>query len=118
MSYNSWCARVKRQRQPDEARKGHGSLQELPASCDAFVWLRLHPGRGGWEPAPNRPCQPLWLTLRRPLSYHAAHHMFERPTAGASAGGDELIRVWTGQLQQGRADDPRSCASSSMSSAG
>ena len=61
-------------------RKGSGAAQQLPASTDAFVWLRLYqlemdgvipPGRG----------QPLWWTLRRParpLTYHAVHRMFER----------------------------------------
>ena len=61
-------------------RKGTGDTQELPASTDAFVWLRLYQvemqglvptGRG----------QPLWWTLRRPvrpLTYHAVHRMFER----------------------------------------
>jgi integrase len=68
------------------ARKGTRVLQQLPASADAFVWLRLYqvemdgvlPRGGGL---------PLWWTLRRPfrpLSYHAVHRMFER--AGAVAG--------------------------------
>lgn len=70
-------------------RKGTGATQQLPASTDAFVWLRLYQlemegliptGRG----------QPLWWTLRRParpLTYHAAHRMFERVNtrAGTSA---------------------------------
>ena len=44
-------------------RKGSGRLQWLPASADAFVWLRLyeqHAHRPGGEPA-------LWLTRRRPV---------------------------------------------------
>jgi integrase len=61
-------------------RKGTRELQQLPASTDAFVWLRLYQvemdglipqGRG----------QPLWWALRRParpLTYHAVHRMFER----------------------------------------
>jgi integrase len=68
------------------ARKGTRAVQQLPASADAFVWLRLYqlemdgvlPRGGG---------QPLWWTLRRPfrpLAYHAAHRMFER--AGTAAG--------------------------------
>jgi integrase len=68
-------------------RKGTRALQQLPASTDAFVWLRLYqlemegklPGGGG---------QPLWWTLRRPfrpLTYHAARAMFTR--AGAALGG-------------------------------
>ena len=66
-------------------RKGTRAVQQLPASADAFVWLRLYqlemdgvlPRGGG---------QPLWWTLRRPfrpLTYHAAHRMFER--AGTAA---------------------------------
>ena len=61
-------------------RKGTRQLQELPASADAFVWLRLYQQEmAGMIPAGRR--QPLWWTLRRPvrpLTYHAAHRMFER----------------------------------------
>jgi site-specific recombinase XerD len=61
-------------------RKGTGELQQLPASSDAFVWLRLYQvERDGVIPAGRR--QPLWWTLRRPvrpLTYHAVHRMFER----------------------------------------
>ena len=61
-------------------RKGTRELAQLPASPDAFVWLRLYQaGMGPLIPAGRR--QPLWWTLRRPvrpLSYHAAHRMFER----------------------------------------
>ena len=61
-------------------RKGTGELQQLPASSDAFVWLRLYQAQmDGLIPAGRR--QPLWWTLRRParpLTYHAAHRMFER----------------------------------------
>jgi len=61
-------------------RKGSRHLQELPASTDAFVWLRLYQLElDGVIPRGRR--QPLWWTLRRPhrpLSYHAAHRMFER----------------------------------------
>lgn len=70
-------------------RKGSRAAQELPASTDAFVWLRLYQlemdgvipkGRG----------KPLWWTSRRPvrpLTYHAVHRMFERVNqrAGTSA---------------------------------
>jgi integrase len=71
------------------ARKGTGRLQELPASADAFVWLRLYQVEmAGLIPAGRQ--QPLWWTLRRPvrpLTYHAAHRMFERVNqqAGTSA---------------------------------
>jgi site-specific recombinase XerD len=61
-------------------RKGSRALQEIPASSDAFVWLRLYEVEmEGLLPAGRR--QPLWWTLRRPfrpLTYHAAHRMFER----------------------------------------
>ena len=69
-------------------RKGTRELQQLPASADAFVWLRLYQlEMDGMLPRGNG--QPLWWTLRRPfrpLAYHAAHRMFER--AGAVAGTD------------------------------
>jgi site-specific recombinase XerD len=61
-------------------RKGSRELQELPASTDAFVWLRLYQAEmDGLIPKGRR--QPLWWTLRRPvrpLTYHAVHRMFER----------------------------------------
>jgi site-specific recombinase XerD len=61
-------------------RKGTGELQQLPASSDAFVWLRLYQVElEGLIPTGRR--QPLWWTVRhpvRPLTYHAAHRMFER----------------------------------------
>jgi site-specific recombinase XerD len=68
-------------------RKGTRALQPLPASPDAFVWLRLyHQQMHGLVPA--GPDDPLWWTLRRPfrpLTYHAARAMFTR--AGAALGG-------------------------------
>ncbi len=61
-------------------RKGSRQIQELPASTDAFVWLRLYQVEmEGMIPRGGR--QPLWWTLRappRPLTYHAVHRMFER----------------------------------------
>jgi site-specific recombinase XerD len=69
------------------ARKGTCALQELPASADAFVWLRLYQAEmEGKLPSGSR--QPLWWTLRqpfRPLGYHAVHRMFERAAAAASS---------------------------------
>jgi site-specific recombinase XerD len=66
-------------------RKGTQALQELPASSDAFVWLRLYQVQmEGLIPKGRR--QPLWWTLRapvRPLTYHGAHRMFERVNARA-----------------------------------
>jgi integrase len=70
-------------------RKGTRELQELPASTDAFVWLRLYQVQmQGLIPKGRR--QPLWWTLRqpvRPLTYHAVHRMFERTgqTVGSTA---------------------------------
>jgi integrase len=66
-------------------RKGTRAPQELPASTDAFVWLRLYQLQmEGVIPKGRR--EPLWWTLRmpvRPLTYHAAHRMFERAVARA-----------------------------------
>ena len=68
-------------------RKGTREAQELPASTDAFVWLRLYQVQmEGLVPKGRR--QPLWWTVRRPirpLTYHAAHRMFERVNAQAGA---------------------------------
>jgi integrase len=66
-------------------RKGSGAAQELPASSDAFVWLRLYQVEMG-ELIPSGRRQPLWWTLRRPLrplTYHGAHRMFERVNLSA-----------------------------------
>lgn len=64
-------------------RKGSRALQQLPASPDAFVWLRLYQSEtDGLVPAGRD--EPLWWTLRRPfrqLSYHAAYRMFTRVNA-------------------------------------
>ncbi|MFC5185798.1 tyrosine-type recombinase/integrase [Actinomadura harenae] len=62
-------------------RKGSGELQWLPASPDAFVWLRIYQQELWRLDAPRGREVPLWLTLRRPfrqLSYHAARAMFIR----------------------------------------
>lgn len=67
-------------------RKGSRALQQLPASPDAFVWLRLYQAQLQ-DLAPVTGDHPLWWTLRRPLrrlTYHAAHRMFTR--AGAQLG--------------------------------
>jgi len=68
-------------------RKGSRALQPLPASPDAFVWLRLYQAQLHGL-VPGAPDDPLWWTLRRPfrpLTYHAARAMFTR--AGAALGG-------------------------------
>jgi site-specific recombinase XerD len=57
-------------------RKG-GALQWLPASPDAFIWLRLYQLERGTP----RAGQPVWLTLREPfvpLSYDALRSVFDR----------------------------------------
>ncbi|MEU4235637.1 tyrosine-type recombinase/integrase [Nonomuraea sp. NPDC026600] len=62
-------------------RKGSGATQLLPASPDAFVWLRLYQEEIWRKGALRGRRQPLWVTLRqpfRPLTYHAARAMFAR----------------------------------------
>ena len=64
-------------------RKGTRALQQLPASPDAFVWLRLYQAQMQDLVAAGRD-QPLWWTLRRPfrsLTYDAARLMFNRANA-------------------------------------
>ncbi len=71
-------------------RKGSREYQELPATPDAFVWLRLYRKKPGRRGARSRK-QSLWWTLRRPwrpLEYDAARMMFNR--------GNELLGAnWT-----------------------
>lgn len=68
-------------------RKGTRAVQQVPASADAFVWLRLYQQESaGAIPLAHR--QPVWWTLRRPrrpLNYHAAHRMFARANATLGA---------------------------------
>lgn len=66
-------------------RKGSREIQELPASTDAFVWLRLYQVEMARE-IPRGRTRPLWWTRRRParpLTYHAVARMFERVNAHA-----------------------------------
>jgi integrase len=68
-------------------RKGSRALQQLPASPDAFVWLRLYQAEFHGQ-LPTGPDDPLWWTLRRPLralTYHAARAMFTRANATLGA---------------------------------
>jgi site-specific recombinase XerD len=68
-------------------RKGTRHLQQLPASPDAFVWLRLYQAQMHGL-APAGPDDPLWWTLRKPfrqLAYHAAYRMFARASASLGA---------------------------------
>ena len=60
-------------------RKGNRAIQQVPASPDAFVWLRLYQAEFEGE-VPTGRDQPLWWTLRRPhrpLSYDACRAMFQ-----------------------------------------
>jgi len=78
----------------------------LPASADAFVWLRLYQlVMGGVLPRGSG--QPLWWTLRRPfrpLTYHAVHRMFER--AGTVAGTDATLHSLRHTAACRMAEDP------------
>ena len=61
-------------------RKGSRAVQQLPASVDAFVWLRLYQVSLA-ATVPAGADDPLWWTNRnpvRPLTYHAARAMFTR----------------------------------------
>jgi integrase/recombinase XerD len=69
-------------------RKGSGATQWLPASSDAFVWLRLYLDDLGDPLGPN---EALWWTLRRrdggdglrrqPMTYEALRAVFRRVNA-------------------------------------
>ncbi|HYB37644.1 MAG TPA: tyrosine-type recombinase/integrase [Mycobacterium sp.] len=87
-------------------RKGTCATQELPASSDAFVWLRLYQlEMDGLIPKGKR--QPLWWTSRqpvRPLTYHAAHRMFER--AGQAAGSTATLHALRHTAAYRMAQDP------------
>ena len=69
-------------------RKGSRAMQQLPASPDAFVWLRLYQQQVHGL-VPSGPDDPLWWTVRRPfrpLSYHAARAMFGRANDAVGTG--------------------------------
>jgi integrase/recombinase XerD len=73
-------------------RKGTGAQQWLPASSEAFVWIRLYLAELG---DPLEPGDPLWWTLRRrdrggglcrqPLNYEALRAVFRRVNAQLGA---------------------------------
>lgn len=68
-------------------RKGTRAVQQVPASADAFVWLRLYQQELQGH-VPRGRTQPVWWTRRRPirpLTYHGAHRMFERVNASLGA---------------------------------
>ena len=84
-------------------RKGSGRLQWLPASADAFVWLRLY------EQHVDRPEgeRALWLTRRRPvrpLTYSAARRMLQR--ANESLGTSWTLHDLRHTAAQRMIDDP------------
>ena len=85
-------------------RKGSGRLQWLPASADAFVWLRLY------QQQTRRPDgeQALWLTRRRPvrpLTYSAARRMLQR--ANESLGTAWTLHDLRHTAAQRMVDDPK-----------
>jgi site-specific recombinase XerD len=87
-------------------RKGTRELQELPASTDAFVWLRLYQVEME-RLIPGGRRQLLWWTLRRPvrpLTYHAVHRMFER--AGQAAGSSATLHSLRHTAAYRMAEDP------------
>ncbi|GAA3128681.1 hypothetical protein GCM10020255_001660 [Rhodococcus baikonurensis] len=87
-------------------RKGTRAVEQVPASADAFVWLRLYQEQLRGEVPPGR-MQPLWWTLRRPrrpLNYHAAHRMFER--ANATLGSDWTLHDLRHSAARRMANDP------------
>ncbi|MFF0698058.1 tyrosine-type recombinase/integrase [Streptomyces tendae] len=87
-------------------RKGTGEVQELPASTDAFVWLRLYQLEMD-DAIPRGRRLPLWWTLRspsRPLTYHAVHRMFER--ANAKAGTSATLHALRHTAGYRMAEDP------------
>lgn len=68
-------------------RKGSRAMQRLPASTDAFVWLRLYQ-QDMHALAPDGADQPLWWTLRAPvraLTYHAARAALNRAQAAVGS---------------------------------
>jgi integrase len=68
-------------------RKGSRALQHLPASTDAFVWLRLYQQETR-DLVPKGPDEPLWWTLRRPfrpLAYDATRMVFNKANAALGA---------------------------------
>ncbi|MGH3449509.1 MAG: tyrosine-type recombinase/integrase [Haloechinothrix sp.] len=88
-------------------RKGTRATQQVPASADAFVWLRLYQEELHGQ-IPRGRTQPVWWTLRRPrrpLNYHAAHRMFER--ANAAHGSDWTLHDLRHSAAARMARDPQ-----------
>ena len=88
-------------------RKGTRHEQQLPASTDAFVWLRLYQAQMDGLIQATGPTDPLWWTLRKPvqpLTYHAVHRMFER--ANARAGTSATLHALRHTAAYRMAEDP------------
>jgi integrase len=86
--------------------KGSRELQQLPASSDAFGWLRLYQVEMA-EDIPRGRSRPLWWTRRppaRPLTYHAVHRMFER--VNASVGTNATLHSLRHTAAYRMAEDP------------
>jgi site-specific recombinase XerD len=84
-------------------RKGSGRLQWLPASTDAFVWLRLYEQHARRPPDESA----LWLTRRgpvRPLTYAAVRRMLQR--ANDSLGTEWTLHALRHTAAQRMIDDP------------
>jgi integrase len=90
-------------------RKGTQAEQWLPASPDAFVWIRLYLADLA---TPVEPSQPLWQTLRRrdhgdglrqhPLNYEALRAVFRRANAALGANWSMHDLRHTAALRMGR----------------
>jgi site-specific recombinase XerD len=85
-------------------RKGSERMQWLPASADAFVWLRLY------QQHQLRPMgeQVLWLTRRSPhgaLTYSATRRMLQR--ANVALGTSWTLHDLRHTAAQRMIDDPR-----------
>ena len=61
--------------------KGSRSLDEVPASADAFVWLALYLAERGGPPAVEGPVGGTRRSPRRPLTDHAARAVLGRANA-------------------------------------
>ena len=90
-------------------RKGSRAAQELPASTDAFVWLRLYQLETD-DLIPKGRRQPLWWTSRRPvrpLTYHAVHRMFQRAVDAAGTGRTATLHGLRHTAAYRMAEDPQ-----------
>lgn len=89
-------------------RKGSRAVQQVPASADAFVWLRLYQQEKLGQGIASGRRQPVWWTMRRPyrpLTYHAAHRMFQR--ANATVGADWTLHDLRHSAATRMARDPQ-----------